>query len=317
MITQRSNTTGQLNVKGQEGSIKSDNTKFDSAKDSQKLDGRDIGTVLNELSDPNYVDPKKLRKVGSNELSKDAFMKLMLEQMKNQDPTNPMQSHEMAAQLAQFTSLEQLQNMNSNIGKLVDAQQPQEKYQALSMIGKSISSDSSFINHVDGSKEHDVRFDLNDDAKDVEVVIRDAEGKDVRKYTFHNLKKGTNSVTWNARNDEGYEARPGDFRVFIKAKDDGGKTVAAKTDISGRITGVNLTAQGPVLMVGNQSVKFSDVKQIVDPEVLQDQSKKFKDITNMDLQKTDEVEENKGRQAKSNLDQVPMARELSNKIKEK
>ncbi|MCB0348975.1 MAG: flagellar hook assembly protein FlgD, partial [Bdellovibrionales bacterium] len=257
MITERTHASGRVSAQAQEGSIKNDNTKFDSAKDAEKLNGKDIGAVLNELSDPNYVDPKKLRKVGSNELSKDAFMKLMLEQMKNQDPTNPLQSHEMAAQLAQFTSLEQLQNMNTNIGKLVDAQQPQEKYQALSMIGKSISSDSSFITHTDGIKEHDIRFDLNDDAKDVEVLVRDAEGKDVRKYTFHNLKKGTNSVTWNARNDEGYEARPGDFRVFINAKDEGGKTVAAKTDISGRITGVNLTAQGPVLMIGNQSVKFS------------------------------------------------------------
>ncbi|MCB0348116.1 MAG: hypothetical protein KDD37_04735, partial [Bdellovibrionales bacterium] len=62
---------------------------------------------------------------------------------------------------------------------------------------------------------------------------------------------------------------------------------------------------------------FSDVKQIVDPAVAQDQSKKFHDITNMDLQRTEAVDETKGRQAKGNLDHVPMARELSNKIKEK
>jgi flagellar basal-body rod modification protein FlgD len=316
MITQRTHTTGRINAQGSDSNIKQDNTKFDSAKEAEKLGGKDVGTMLNELSDPNFVDPKKLRKVGSTELSKDAFMKLMLEQMKNQDPTNPLQSHEMAAQLAQFTSVEQLQNMNTNIGKLVDAQQPQEKFQALSMIGKSIKSDSSFINHMEGMKDHDIRFDLNADAKDVEVIVRDAEGKDVRKYSFHNLKKGTNSVSWNARNDDGFEARPGDFRVFITAKDDTGKTVQAKTDISGKITGVNLTAQGPVLMVGSQSVKLSDVKQIVDSEVQQDQGKKFMDITNMDLQNTEPVDETKGVQLKGNLNSVPMAKELSNKVKD-
>lgn len=308
--------TGRINAQGSEANVKQDNTRFDSAKEAEKLGGKDIGTMLNEISDPNYVDPKKLRKVGSNELSKDAFMKLMLTQMKNQDPTNPLQSHEMAAQLAQFTSLEQLQNMNMNIEKLVGAQQPQEKFQALSMIGKSIKSDSSFISHAEGVKDHDIRFELNSDAKDVEVIVRDAEGKDVRKYSFHNLKKGMNSVSWNARNDEGYEARPGDFRVFITAKDDTGRSVQAKTDISGKITGVNLTAQGPVLMVGSQSVKLSDVKQIVDTEVQQDQGKKFMDITNMDLQNTAPVDETKGVQLKGNLGSVPMAKELSNKIKE-
>lgn len=125
-----------------------------------------------------------------------------------------------------------------------------------------------------------------------------------------------NSVSWNARDDKGFEARPGDFRVFINAKSDTGKVVPAKTDISGKITGVNLTAQGPVLMVGNQSVKLADVKQIIDSEVQQDQGKKFMDITNMDLQKTEAVDETKGVQLKGNLNSVPMARELSNKVKE-
>jgi flagellar basal-body rod modification protein FlgD len=317
MITQRTHMTGRLNVKDQEGSIKKDNTNFDSAKDMQKLDGKDIGQVLNEISDPNYVDPKKLRKVGNNQLDKDAFLKLMLEQMKHQDPTNPLQSHEMAAQLAQFTSLEQLQNMNTNIGKLVESQQPHEKFQALSMIGKSINSDTSYIAHAEGMKDHDIRFDLANEAKDVEVIVRDAEGKDVRKYEFHNLKKGTNSVSWNARTDDGSEVRPGDFRVFITAKDESGKSVNAKTDISGKITGVNFTAAGPVLMVGNQSVKLSDVKQIVDPSVVQDQSKKSEDITNMDLRKLEPKEENKGVQQKGNLDKVVMSKELSNTLKEK
>ena len=85
-----------------------------SASDSQKLDGEDIGSVLNRIADPNYVDPsKKMRAVGNDKMDKDAFMKLMLAQMKNQDPSNPLKSHEMAAQLAQFSSLEQMPGLTA------------------------------------------------------------------------------------------------------------------------------------------------------------------------------------------------------------
>jgi flagellar basal-body rod modification protein FlgD len=63
--------------------------------------------------------------------------------MKNQDPTNPLKSHEMAAQLANFSSLEQMQNMNSTLTELKNGQKPSENYQALNLIGKAVAGDSS------------------------------------------------------------------------------------------------------------------------------------------------------------------------------
>src|ERR1700753_3724608 len=90
--------------------FKSDNTHNVSATDHAKyFDSESPGDTANKIADPNYVDTtKKMRTVGNAELGKDAFMTLLLTQMKNQDPTNPLKSHEMAAQLAQFTSLEKL-----------------------------------------------------------------------------------------------------------------------------------------------------------------------------------------------------------------
>src|SRR3712207_3372809 len=84
----------------QASSLKNDNARTVSATDHQEAFGdQNVGDVLNKIADPNWVDPtKKPRAVGNNQLDKDAFLKLMLAQMKHQDPTNPMQSHEMAAQ---------------------------------------------------------------------------------------------------------------------------------------------------------------------------------------------------------------------------
>ena len=90
----------------------------------------DMGALLNKVADPNYVDDtKKVKGTGSNNLDKDAFFKLMLTQLKNQDPTNPLKNHEMAAQLAQFSTLEQMSNMNTTLTKIEGKNSKPEDFQ--------------------------------------------------------------------------------------------------------------------------------------------------------------------------------------------
>src|SRR5690606_35195937 len=109
----------------------------------EALGGQDVGEFLNKIADPNWVDPqKRFRATGNDKLDKEAFMKLMLAQMKNQDPTNPMKSHEMAAQLAQFSSVEQLSNINTTLTAMQAGQKPTESFQALNFIGKAVAGDS-------------------------------------------------------------------------------------------------------------------------------------------------------------------------------
>src|SRR5689334_10769007 len=119
----------------QESSLKADKDQKLAAGQNPYGD-KPVGDVLNEIADPNWIDPKKVQREVNKDLNKDAFFKLMLTQMKNQDPTNPLPSHEMAAQLAQFTSLEQLFNVNSNLEELKKAQTPMSDYQVLNFIGK-------------------------------------------------------------------------------------------------------------------------------------------------------------------------------------
>lgn len=252
---------------------KGDRSQNLSSLDRAKLGEENVGDILNKIADPNWVDPsKKARGVGNDKLDKDAFMKLMLAQMKNQDPTNPMQSHEMAAQLAQFSSVEQLGNINESLNELKQAQKPQESFQALNFIGKAVAGDSAKIARIRGDKGHDVSFKLPSDATDVSIKIKNPNGDLIRTVALKNQKAGDNAWSWNGLDENGKAAPAGDYSLFFEAKQ-GEKKLAVQTAFEGVITGVNYTSEGPVLLVGTQSVKLKDVKKIVDPSLMKNGQK--------------------------------------------
>lgn len=246
-----------------------------SSEELKKLGGDNVGEVLNKIADPNWVDPsKKMRAVGSDKLDKDAFFKLMLTQLKNQDPTSPLKSHEMAAQLANFSSLEQMNNMNATLTDLKNGQKPMEQFQALNFIGKAVNGDSSKVTRIRGDKDHDFRFSLTNPAAKVDIRIRNNDtGETIRTISLQKLKEGDNKFIWNGQNDKGQAAPAGNYQMFAEAFNDAGNKQVIKTDFEGVITGVNYSAEGPVLMVGNQSVKLKDIKKIQDPSLMKNDQK--------------------------------------------
>ncbi len=270
-----------------------------SVTDRDKLGGEDLGAILNKVADANWVDPsKKMRTVGKSELDKDAFFKLMLAQMKNQDPTNPMKSHEMAAQLASFSSLEQMQNINTTLTEMRGAQKPTENFQALNLIGKAVMGDSSQIIRTRQDKEHEVHFELPTEA-DITIRIRNADGAVVRTYDLKGLKKGANKINWNGEDSGGVKLPEGEYQALIEGKTKEGQKIAVKTDFEGIITGVNFTKEGPVLLVGNQTVVMRDVKKITDASLMKN-DQKVVDATSQDLKKVDEKNENNKKGIKNN-----------------
>ncbi len=250
----------------QQSSQKADNTNNVSAADREKFFAdEDIGEVLNKVADPNHIDAsKKMRTVGDPELGKDAFMTLLLTQMKNQDPTNPLKSHEMAAQLAQFTQLEKLANIDSGISGLRKDAQPNTNFQALSFIGKTITTDNSKVSRTDTESAHDIRFTLPSDAQELKMVVKDAAGNPIRNLEYKNLKTGKNELNWNGMTDDGSKAAPGDYTIAFEATASNGKKMHIETKTEGTISGVNFTPKGPQLMVGKQVVSMDDVKSISD-----------------------------------------------------
>jgi flagellar basal-body rod modification protein FlgD len=250
----------------------------------EKGSDKNIGDVLNQIANPGGKDPTRQMRKAHNTLDKDDFMKLMLTQMKNQDPMSPLQSHEMAAQLAQFTSLEQLFNVNKNLEGLSKSQDPIQKYQALNFLGKSILSDSREVFRVPGDTTSELRFNLGADAVKTKLVVTDDQGSPIKTIELGGLKKGSNKVTWSGADDQDRDVKPGHYSFNVEAFNSAGRKIAIQTATHGTITGVNYTAEGPMLMIGEQKIRLQDVQKIED-ENLKEKQNGIEENSQMPVQK--------------------------------
>ncbi len=271
---------------------------------------KNLAEILNTVADPNYkASQRKIQGVGNAEMGKDAFFKLMLTQLKQQDPTNPLKSHEMAAQLAQFSSVEQLTNINETLGKMSQKDQGKDQYDVLNLIGKKVSGDSGQIDRIKGDKEHKVEFQLASNAETATVEIKDNKGIVVKKYELKDLKKGKNQIVWNGLHADGKDARVGQYSAHISAMSRG-KKITGSTEFSGAVDGVKFTNKGPVLMVGGKSLNLRDVKQI-------EESKKEAQVQHVSEHRLD-TQKSQGAMVANkdmaNLDTAKMDQELRQKL---
>jgi flagellar basal-body rod modification protein FlgD len=121
----------------------------------------------NSINYSDYVESQKNKGQGSSVLDKDAFLKLLMVQLQNQDPLNPMEDREFIAQMAQFSSLEQMTNMNVNLQKFMESQMNNFASHS-DLIGKQIEWTTSTGNTREGIvtsvvfKEGDVQVVVGD-----------------------------------------------------------------------------------------------------------------------------------------------------------
>lgn len=257
-----------------------------------KIGAEDLSAVLNKAADKNWTDSsKRVAGHGSPAMDKDAFFKLMLAQLKNQDPMSPVKNHEMAAQLAQFSSLEQMSNMNATLTKIEGKNSEPQNFQALNLIGKTVAGDSSRVVRTQFDKEHDFNFNLPMDVPAAEIKLMSAKGDVVRSYKLTDLKAGENKITWNGVNEAGVKQPAGEYFFQVEAKNAAGKKVPVRTDFTGVISGLSFTAEGPVLQVGSQTIKMRDVRQITDPSV-KNNDQNVKNVTGLDLKNANEAVQN-------------------------
>jgi flagellar basal-body rod modification protein FlgD len=190
-----------------------------------------------------------------NTLGKDSFMKMMIAQLQNQDPLNPMDGTAFVAQLAQFTSLEQLQNLNDVMSALPGYLNNFSNAQMANLIGSEATAAGNVLN-VTGSTTK-ISYQLPSDIQSGTVKIFNSNGALVDTVRIGSQKTGLQSTTWNSSSQS-----PGNYTYEVSAVDRSGAEVTVNKMISGQITGVSFKDGKSYLTINGQQVAFTDVAMI-------------------------------------------------------
>jgi flagellar basal-body rod modification protein FlgD len=198
---------------------------------------------------------------GSDKLGKNEFLKILTEQLANQDPTKPMDSNAFVAQLAQFSTLEQMQNTNDTLTQMLGLQQSSSQNAAVAMVGKDALYDGHQMGLTEGGKIT-VNATLGAASTDVIMEIDDADGNIVRRQSFGAMSAGTHDLTWDGLNNNGVVQLPGTYYVTVTGADLSGNPVSISQQSRGHISGVSFEDGSIQLTIGNTSISLSDVKSI-------------------------------------------------------
>lgn len=194
-----------------------------------------------------------------NQMGKDEFLKLLTYQLQNQDPMNPMDQGKMTGELAQFSQLEQLSNLNTKFDQAQKNQMIQDKFHAASFVGKQVVTSGSSLKLAQDGDPAQVLFKLEGEAGKVMIRIMDEKNQTVGEIWKDGMSAGSHEVEWNGVALDGQLAAKGTYKAVVKAWDNNGQEVPARTQASGVVTSVTFDEGEPVLTVSGQKVYLRDV----------------------------------------------------------
>jgi flagellar basal-body rod modification protein FlgD len=210
-----------------------------------------------------------LSQATSQQVGKDGFLKMLVTQLKNQNPTDPMKGRDFASQLAQFSSVEQL----TNIGDQLEAQkgsnqalkQSVNSGVATDLIGRTVEANGNQFTRGGEEQETTLGMDLSSSASKVKVTVRDGAGNAVHTRTLENVQAGTKEITWDGTTDEGSQVPDGNYSFDIEATDSQGETVEASPYLKGTVDRVTFGEEGTQLWVNGAEISMDRVRSVAAP----------------------------------------------------
>lgn len=173
----------------------------------------------------------------STDLSSSDFMTLLIAQLENQDPLNPLEDTDMLAELAQFSNLEQLVSVNETLESLTELVTTQAVNSAVSYIGYDVTAEGDSISVSDGSAS-DITYTLESDAAEATADIYDSDDNLVASVSLTDLEEGDQTFTWDGLDSDGNQVEDGTYYVEISAYDENGDSISASTQCSGTVVGL-------------------------------------------------------------------------------
>lgn len=196
-------------------------------------------------------------------MGKDQFLKLLIAQMQNQDPLNPMDGMQFASQLAQFSSVEQLEELNSAFASQSAAQSAMlssvNGSVAVSTFGREVVAVGDQIS-VGGDQKPQAMFDAPAGGGRAKVHVLNAAGSEVATVDLGYVDEGLRTADLSRATAD---LPAGTYTYQVDITDAGGTESPAQTYMSGKIDGVRYTSDGPVLTAGGITIPFGSILKIL------------------------------------------------------
>ena len=194
-------------------------------------------------------------------IGKEDFLKLLLAQMQNQDPLNPMDSMEFTNQLTQFGELEQLYNIDENIQYLNLLQSSQINTQAINFIDKTVKALGNSV-YIEEGKGGDIHYDLAGESKEVTAKIYDNAGNLIKSIVDCPNNSGRHTIEWDGTDQQGEKVLEGRYLFEISAEGYDGEPVGVTHFIVGKVSKLTFLEGSAYLEVGRELIAIGDVMEI-------------------------------------------------------
>jgi flagellar basal-body rod modification protein FlgD len=206
--------------------------------------------------------------VATPPISQADFMQILVTQLQNQDPMNPLQPDQLASQLAQFTTVQELASLNTDASNQLSAvtsnTQAIEANMATSLIGRPVIAAGNQVDVSSSSSSTSVMADIGGSGGQGVLTLINAQGQTVGTYKLGTLNGGTHQIL--SFNTAG--VTPGAYNYSLSVTAGSGAAVPVTTYVAGVVTGVNFSTATPTLDIGDLSTPISNLVEVLPNNVV-------------------------------------------------
>ncbi|HHQ13552.1 MAG TPA: flagellar hook assembly protein FlgD [Chromatiales bacterium] len=199
-----------------------------------------------------------------SELGQEDFMTLMIEQFRNQDPFQPMENGQFIAQMAQFSQVSGIAEMNQSMGKLADSLASNQALQASTLVGRSVLAEGNLVNLRGEDSTVKGGVDLPYATGSAFVRIFDNSGQPIRDIPLGPRNAGVNTFEWDGKLPDGEQAPPGLYRIAAGLRN-GDAEEALDTYVATPVQSITLSGgrSAQITTEAGQQISLSQVKAIL------------------------------------------------------
>ena len=195
------------------------------------------------------------------------FLAMLMVQLKNQNPSQPYDNQQFAAQLATFSQLEQLTDIKKLLSDQADVMailsMSMENTALPSMIGKYASAASNMLNS-DGVNPSEISYSVTLPVVSGKAMVYDSMGKLIKTIELpaDKLRTGDNAIEWDGRNESGDKMLPGKYKISVELTEANGSTYKPETFTVGKIEAIRFKTTGTVVVINGNEVSLGAINDV-------------------------------------------------------